>query len=219
MIQSILVSRFGLMKGSEVTRSENEHNTMKTTLKIVTGLALLSLLAGCVVTSVYPFYQAKDVVFDPSLVGVWADAGSTNAVNEHWQFEKAEGQAYRLTVQDKEKPTEFDAHLFKLKGRLYLDMYPRERAENSLPVHYLLKVTRCDAVLEYSLFDYDWLTKLVQKHPKAIRHLVVPNKLGESGDGLVVLTAETAELQKFILKHEKTEGAFGKASELKRWKN
>ncbi len=55
---------------------------MKTTIKIMTGLALTTLLAGCVVTSVYPFYTAKDVQFDPALVGSWAEAGSTNAANQ-----------------------------------------------------------------------------------------------------------------------------------------
>ena len=182
---------------------------MKTIIKITTGLTLTTLLAGCVVTSVYPFYTAKDVGFDPALVGAWEKTGSTNAANEHWRFEKAEGQAYKLTVQDKEKPTEFDAYLFKLKGRRFLDLYPRERPDNSLPPHYLLKVTRIEPTLEMQVLDYDWLTKLIEKHPKAIRHIVVPKKLGEDGGGDLVLTADTAELQKFILKHEKTPGAFG----------
>ena len=67
-----------------------------------------------------------------------------------------------------------------------------------------------------NLLEYDWLKKLIEKDPKAIRHIIVPKKLGEEGEGDLVLTADTAELQKFILKHEKTEGAFGKASILNR---
>jgi hypothetical protein len=192
---------------------------MKITLKLAIGLALMTLLAGCVVTSVYPFYTAKDVVFDSALVGVWAELGSTNAANEHWRFEKVEGQAYKLTVQDKEKATEFDTHLFKLRGRLFLDLCPRERPDNSLPLHYLLKVTRLEPALEMQVLDYDWLKQLIEKDPKAIRHIVVPQKLGENGDGLLALTAGTAELQKFILKHEQTEGAFGKREVLNRWKH
>jgi hypothetical protein len=179
----------------------------------------MTFLVGCVVTSVYPFYTAKDVVFDPTLVGAWAKPGSTNASDEHWQFERAEGQAYKLTVLENEKRTEFDAHLFKLKGRLFLDLCPRERPENSLPPHYLLRVTRLEPAFEFSLLDYEGLTKLIEKNPKAIRHLVVPNKLGDNGDGLVVLTADTAELQKFILKHDKTEGAFSKTEVMNRWQN
>ena len=67
--------------------------------------------------------------------------------------------------------------------------------------------------------DYDWLKKLVEKNPKAIRHIVAPPKLGEDGDGLLVLTADTAELQEFILKHEKTAGAFGDGIVMQRWNN
>jgi hypothetical protein len=191
---------------------------MKTSIKIVTGLALMFLLASCVVTSVYPFYTAKDVVFDPTLVGDWAEAGSTNAGHEHWHFEKSKDQAYKLVVQDNEKQTEFDAHLFKLKGRLFLDLCPRERPDNSLPLHYLLRVARMEPALEINILDYDWLTKLIEKNPKVIRHIVVPKKLGEDGCGDLVLTADTTELQNFILKHEKTEGAFGKLSVMNRWK-
>jgi hypothetical protein len=187
--------------------------------KIMTGLALLTFLVGCVVTSLYPFYTAKDVVFDPALIGTWTEPGSTNAASEHWQFEKGEGQAYKLTVLKNEKRTEFDTHLFKLKGQLFLDCFPRERPDDGLPLYCLIRVTCHNPALGMSLLDYDWLTKLVATNPTAIRHIIVPNKLGESGDGLVVLTADTAELQRFILKHEKTDGAFGEPSELNRWKN
>jgi hypothetical protein len=192
---------------------------MKTIISLTTGLALMTVLAACVVTSVYPFYTDKDVVFDPALIGAWAEAGSTNAPDEHWRFEQAGGLAYKLTIQDKEKRTEFDTHLFKLKGRLFLDLYPRERPEDSLPLHYLLKVTRIERMLEVNMLDYDWLKKLVERNPQAIRHLVVPRNLGENGEGNLVLTADTVELQKFILKHAKTEGAFGKGSVMHRWEH
>ncbi len=37
---------------------------MKRTLLLTAGLALV-LLTGCVTLSVYPYYTAKDVVFEP----------------------------------------------------------------------------------------------------------------------------------------------------------
>lgn len=191
---------------------------MKTTIRIMTGLALVTFLAGCIVTSVYPWYTAKDVVFNSALIGAWADAGSTNAVNEHWQFSKLEGQAYLLSVQDKEKRTEFDARLFQLKGRLFLDCSPRERPDYSLPPHYLLRVTRIEPTLELKGLNYDWLKKLLAKDPKALRHLIAPKKVGESGEGDLILTADTPALQKFILKHEHTKGAFGDPLVMERWK-
>jgi len=192
---------------------------MKTPIKITAGLLLLTWLTGCIVTSVYPFYTAKDVVFDPALVGAWAEKDTTNAANEHWRFAKGEENAYVLTVQDKDKRTEFDARLFQLKGQLFFDFYSRERTENSLPVHYLLKVNRTEPTLEMSLMNYDWLKKLIKKNPKAIRHMWAPQKPGESGDddGELVLTADTAELQRFILKQAKAEEAFSEFVVMKRW--
>jgi len=37
-------------------------------MKITAGLALMPFLAGCVVSSVYPSYTARNDVFDPTLV-------------------------------------------------------------------------------------------------------------------------------------------------------
>jgi hypothetical protein len=183
-------------------------NTAKLTIKIAAGL-ILTLLTGCVVTSVYPFYTPKDVVFDPALVGNWVDAGATNETKETWQFKPGDGQAYRFTLVDADKKTEYDAHLFKLKGQLFLDCLPRERHDDFVPPHYLLKVNRLQPNLEMQILDYKWLTDLVEKNPKAIRHLVVSKPSGESGEGTLVLTADTAELQKFLLTHLKTKEAFG----------
>ncbi|TAL05065.1 MAG: hypothetical protein EPO07_04195 [Verrucomicrobia bacterium] len=181
----------------------------------IIGLAA-ALAAGCVVTSVYPFYTAKDVVFDGALIGVWAEAGSTNAASENWFFEKSGTNAYKLTVNEKDKHTAYDAHLFKLKGKLFLDAFPQERTGDFVPPHYLLKVTRVEPQFEYALMNYEWLGKLLDKDPKAVRHVVVPDASGDASKARIVLTADTAELQKFILKHENVEGVFDELKAMKK---
>ena len=53
--------------------------------KIALGaLALIGLLSlvGCVVTSIYPYYTAKDVVFEPKLVGRWMETEKSSKTNE-----------------------------------------------------------------------------------------------------------------------------------------
>ena len=51
------------------------------------------------------------------------------------------------------------------------------------------------------------------RNPKAIRHIVI--KTGDRPeDGRVVLTADTAELQRFVIKHLKTKGAWDDSLEL-----
>src|SRR6266704_1494547 len=51
-------------------------------LLLVSGAALLT---GCLVTSVYPFYQQKDLAFEPALLGDWTNP---KEAGEHWKFER-----------------------------------------------------------------------------------------------------------------------------------
>jgi hypothetical protein len=181
----------------------------------IIGLAV-ALCAGCVVTSIYPFYTARDVVFDAALVGVWAEAGSTNAVTENWKFERSGTNAYKFTVSEKDKSTAYDARLFKLKGKLFLDCFPRERQGDFVPPHYLLKVTRIEPQFEYAIMNYKWLGELLEKNPKAVRHVVVPDESGDASKSRIVLTADTTELQKFISKYQGAEGAFDELKAMKK---
>ena len=192
---------------------------MKTTLKITTGLALMTLLAGCVVTSVYPFYTAKDVVFDPALVGAWAEAGSTNAANDHWRFARLNEQAYGLTTVENNKTNGYAAHRFRLKQHFFLDLCPTNRVEDALPLHYLVKIAKTGPKLQVKVLNFEWLAKILEKNPKALRHILVPNEPGNTNNNQLVLTADTPELQNFILKHINDTNTFGDATELTRWRD
>jgi hypothetical protein len=181
---------------------------MKRLILFTAGLALV-WLTGCVVTSVYPYYTPKDVTFDTALLGTWSDPAETNANKDAWTFEKIGSQTYQLTVRDGGETNAFDAHLFTLGGQKFLDCLPRERHEYSSPTHVLLRVKSIQPQLEMYLLKYEWLGKLVEANPKAIRHIITPNPAGDSKEGgLLTVTADTAELQKFIRKHLKTEAAW-----------
>lgn len=175
---------------------------MKQVILSIFGLALV-FLAGCVVNSIYPYYTAKDVIFDPALLGTWRDPANTNDNKESWVFEKIIGQTYKMTTRSGET-NEFDTHLFTLGGQRFLDCLPRFRAAYHTPEHFLLRVKSITPSLEMQLLDYEWLTKLIERDPKAIRHLIVPDEAGaqsSSPQGHLTLTADTAELRKFLLKH------------------
>jgi hypothetical protein len=182
--------------------------TMKRIIFLTIGMAL-TLLTGCVVMSVYPYYTAKDVVFDPTLLGVWTDATKTNGDGESWTFEKVEEQKYQLVITENDKKTKFDACLFKIKNHLFLDCLAHERCDYSAPCHLLLRVDQLQPTLEMRLLNFDWLTKLLERQPKAIRHTIIEKAGGQSdSDKILVLTADTAELQKFILKQLETKEAW-----------
>ena len=63
------------------------------------------LFSACI-PSVNPFYTSKDVVFDARLLGEWQEKGKSNEdksdIGDVWKFEKADTNAYKLTVTEKE---------------------------------------------------------------------------------------------------------------------
>ena len=193
---------------------------MKRILSSLLGLATL-LLTGCVVTSVYPYYTERDLVFEPELLGRWSEnETSTDEAKGYWKFDKAGEKAYGLLTVENSETNYYSAHLFRIKRQTFLDLCKTNAADDQLSLHYLLKVTQIEPSLQYQIMDYGWLGELVQTNSKAIRHIVVPvyDDSGDTNKARLVLTADTKELQKFILKYSSDTNAFGKAEEMKRRK-
>ena len=188
------------------------------------GLALL-LVTGCIVTSVNPLYTQKDLVFDPALVGAWSEGEGKDT----WAFAKTGEQKYKLLHTDEKGRTgTFEAHLLKLGKYQFLDLHlvdPGEKEEwqiNELaalaiimrPGHLFFKVSQIQPTLQLSALHDDWLQKLLEKDPKAIQHERIQFGTNNYRN---ILTADTKDLQKFVLKYAHSEEAFGdKPGELKR---
>jgi hypothetical protein len=66
------------------------------------------------------------------------------------------------------------------------------------------------------MMSLDWLGKLLEKNPKAIKHIIVSEEAGTNDKKKIVLTAETPELQAFVLKYANNEDAFPDPTEFKR---
>jgi hypothetical protein len=178
---------------------------------IISLAAAAVVLAGCVVTSVSPFYTQTDLVYEPGLAGSWNQAKGGSEV---WRFEQSDARAYRFTRIEARKASVMEAHTFKLEGQLFLDIYSLEQNVQAIPAHYLLKVTQVSPTLQMSQLDNDWLLALLDKDPKATGHHIV---VGErSDDRRVVLTGNTEELQKFVIKYLKTDAAWNDCFEFKR---
>ena len=183
-------------------------------LLLLTGCALL--LTGCLVTSVYPFFSAKDVAFDPALVGNWTN---TTEEVEHWQFAAEKTNRYQLTYITKDHTNVMQATLFKLRDTSFLDLFSTEISEENqpppIPSHLLFRIVQTSPTLKMSAMDYDWLSKLLTQEPKAVRHHVI--QVSDDADkNRLVLTADTEELQKFVMKHLGTKEAWGDPVELKK---
>jgi hypothetical protein len=188
----------------------------KRILKLLAAGAVLSTLAGCIVLSVFPFYNEKDLVFDPGLAGRWAKDDSTN---QYWEFTASGGKFYMLKTADSSDTNCFEAHLFHLKQYQFLDLLTTNRAEFELPLHLISQVTRNDTNLSLQFLDYGWLASVLETNPAALRHIVVPEKPDDTNSGnMLYLTADTKDLQEFLLKHVGDTNAFSSDSavELKR---
>ncbi|HYV29967.1 MAG TPA: hypothetical protein VEO53_02475 [Candidatus Binatia bacterium] len=178
--------------------------------------AMAAVLAGCVVTAVYPFYTEKDVAFEPAMLGQWTNSAETN---QRWTFEKDGASSYRLTCVEGDKPSVMQAQPFKLGGQFFLDLSRTNSAEEPfpppIPSHVLLRVVQTRPILRVAPLKYDWLKGVLEEDPKALRHLIL--KTGDNPeDRYFVLTADTGELQQFVIKHLKTDAAWKDVIELKR---
>lgn len=184
----------------------------KNTIVLLAAIAVL--LGGCLVTSVAPFYTAKDLVFETALVGDWVENGK-DADHDVWKFERSGERAYRFTLIEEREASVMEAHAFKLQGHLFLDIASIDRDVGVIPPHFLLKVSSVTPMLRMSRLDPDWLRNFLTADPAAIPHHLV--RSGDKADDLrVVLTASTPDLQKFVLKHLDTAGAWKADIELKR---
>jgi hypothetical protein len=202
---------------------------MKKASSIVGFLLLLSLLAaclaGCFAVSLHPLYTPGDLLFDEKLVGAWTVKES----NEKWVFtpqgntvEKGgkPGKAYRLIHTQGDDKVVMVARLLAVKGTRFLDFSPVEDDSQKrgtfplLPAHAFVVVLRTQPTLRLCSLNYDWLDKYLKKNPGAVKHERVRNN---DGDGeQIVLTSSSREMQRFVLSHLKTEGAFNKPFDLTR---
>jgi len=185
-----------------------------------TQVALLTtfVLVGCV-PSWNPFYTEKDLAFDSALVGAWRPADAKE--KELWVFTKTGERMYQLAQTDGEgRKADFEVRLFKLNGQRFLDLYLKklegdDRKVNVwanislVPAHLLLKVEQIAPALKLAAMNPDWIQKFLKQTPSALAHQVV-------GEGNVVLTAGTVELQRFVLAHLDDKEFFGGAMEMNR---
>lgn len=184
-------------------------------MKYLSGLLLAGvalLLGGCVISSVYPFYTDKDVAFDATLVGEWAENAEAKDI---WKFTRQGTNKYLVQIVEPDKNTDLEGCLFKLDGQLYLDLLGKEQSMTSVPVHLVMRLELAEPALRMASQSVKWLDDWLRQNPAALKHHRV-----RTGDGpedyRVVLTAETADLQKFLVKQKDNPEAWEKTNVLQR---
>jgi hypothetical protein len=190
---------------------------MKPQFLLIAAL-MVALLQGCIVKSLHPFFRESDVVFDRTLLSTWVDQN-----NDKWTIVpyKDKPNAYEMHWREEEGNQDivFLAHLFKLQGELYLDVMPLTDHHDInmplfemhlLPAHSVAKVVMLSAAeVQIKWFDEDWLRMLFDQNKIKIAHEEVLDETPkDENDKWYVLTASTAELQKFIIKYGHEAAAF-----------
>jgi hypothetical protein len=177
-------------------------------------IAFIAALIGGCVPSWNALFTEKDLIFDAKLVGTF-----NGDDDETWEFAKDGDKKYKLTYTDKEGKATFGAHLLKIQNRQFLDVQLDEKGYEGLKLNALAKLTmvpariflRVDEMgnsLKLAAVNPGWLAEHLEKNPKAIAHL----KTSE----MLFFTAETKDLQAFVIKHVEGEALFGGPFTLKR---
>lgn len=179
---------------------------------IMVALGLAVLVAGCV-PSLHPLFTEEDLVYDPALVGTWAEEEGEDI----WIFRKSGDNAYDLIYSQKGVPARFDAHLVRIEEFLFLDTYPGEPdikndfyVVHLVPAHTLSRIWIEGDILRYAMLNLGWLKRMITEKKVDIAH--------ERVDKEIVLTASTKELQEFFFKYAEDEEAFPDPKELHRQK-
>jgi hypothetical protein len=153
------------------------------------------VVAGCI-PSLNPIYLSENLVFDPSVIGVWKQPGS----KETWQFSKRDGKSYHLVYTNEAgEQGRFIAHLADIQGNRFLDLYPDVGQQDAtdfykfhlVPIHTIYLVRRTEPNLELAATNYPWLDDYLTDHPSAIEH--------STFNGRKFITAPTEQLQPFVV--------------------
>jgi hypothetical protein len=183
--------------------------------KIALLTLLLGVFAGCV-PSWNPLFTEQDLIFDAKVIGTWKGHH-----DELWKFEKAKDgeKHYKLSYTDKEGKATFVAFLLKIKERRFLNIYLVDDSEQELKlnglafmalvsVHAFFRVDEVGESLKLAACNPEWLDNHLKANPVAVAHLRQPNR--------ILLTAETKDLQAFVMKHVEGEALFGEPFSVKR---
>ncbi len=183
-------------------------------LPLAFALLFVVLLAGCV-TTLNPIYTDQDIIFDPAVLGDWHDSETP----ETYQFSQSGEKEYHLVYTDENGTSaDFTVKLVELAGIRFFDVFPDEPdlggngfyEMHFLPVHSFIRVYQAGPTLKIAAINSDWLEDYLKDNPNAVQNQEI--------EGELVLTAHTADLQKFLVNVSKIEGAFEEPTLLEKGK-
>lgn len=179
--------------------------------KVALIMPALAFLTGCAgVASLHPLAlpNSKETVFEPALLGTWADAETAGDVTAKFTVVPA-GSGYSFTMDSESSQISGTMYLMRVGDRYLLDVYcPGDGG--SLPAHLFVRLRLEKDTAWVAIMDSDWLQDQIETRG-VLRH-----ELLTGDDRRVVLTASSAELRQYLLPYVADQRAFGEESELRR---
>jgi hypothetical protein len=187
---------------------------------------LLLLITGCTL-SLNPLFTANQLVFDPTLAGVWkgkqTDAAPDANTNMTFTLQGRPdiGKKYFLLTDMKDQPQgRFGAELGVIGTNRFLQIVPMKPSsigeKSFYGAHFIQAYSFWKVVLDRDKLkliplNYQWIEAMAKQKQLDIRY--------EQREGdFIILTASTQELQAFIRKYADDPGAFGGGLEFERQK-
>lgn len=202
-------------------RGEGIPRRLMTAASVVAILFIGLAASGCddggspFVLSIHPLYTKLDLDFDPMLLGNWVDdQGDVTFI-----FEKNSQLEYKLTVVERdgqqESQAEFEAHLVRLGGADFLDIYPKSLEGSSefyrahlIPAHTIALLTVESDKVSLAFLSGDWLKKRIEDKSVDAAH--------ESAASTLILTCATEDLQHLVDSYANDGAAFPDPLDLQR---
>jgi hypothetical protein len=208
-----------------------KNKTMKRIHFTCSFLLSVIVISSCV-SSLYPISDNEnDLIFREELLGHWADKDMKTQII----MTKADQKKYKVTVIDKKNKetggknilfsdtSYFSGFLVQLNSQYFFDCttdtgHPQfdclgeETRSGLLPLHFIykIKITGKDE-LSVSGMDIDSMKKLIAGNRNKVKHENI-------NEDHVLLTADAAGLQKYILTNKQAAFVFGKPGILNRKK-
>jgi hypothetical protein len=157
-------------------------------------IPMIVLQLGCLPT-LNPLVTDEDSYFDPLLLGVWIQRGSSTS----WSVTHLGDRTYRVVhADDSSRPGQFIGQLAKFGDNLYLDLFPDESVwkENpferihSIPIHTIYRLEIKDRELMLHAIDFKKLETYIAEHADKLPSV--------SWGKRQVITATSSQLQAFV---------------------
>ena len=186
------------------------------TWQLFLSVTLLVLLNGCV-RSVQPILTDAQVITDNSVIGDWVSVDGKTRLT----IQPGDNKQYKVLYFDEhDKAGNFIVRLGKVGNLQIAEIAPDNTDSQTseiyqvhlLPLYSFMLVQQTTPEIKVCLLDANWLKKYIAAHPGELATL----RVGTNPDDNAILNIPTADLQQFLLRHYKDEGALTEPSRLVR---